>query len=96
MRKIHLIVIFSFGIFLGLCELAYSWGNKKTHPALTDKAISASVINDYLKTQLDLRDGVTAELKWDFPSHIKERLDKGTAEPDKTTRTILAWVKAGS
>jgi len=95
--KIRILIVTIFlGTCLGLCERIYAWGNKKTHPAITDKTVGASVINDYLRTQLSLSDGVSTELYWDFPSDIKERLKAGKANPDQTTRTILEWMMAGS
>jgi len=95
--KIRILIVTIFlGTCLGLCERIYAWGNKKTHPAITDKTVGASVINDYLRTQLSLSDGVSTELYWDFPSDIKERLKAGKAKPDQTTRTILEWMMAGS
>ncbi len=95
MRKI-LIIMLALSIFLSVCEKLYGWGNKKTHPALTDKAISASLIDGFLKTQLGLDDGISTELNWDFPTDIKKRIKEGEANPDKTTRTILEWTKIGS
>lgn len=84
------------GISLGFCTCLYGWANKATHPALTDKAIVVSVMDDYLKTQMGLSDGIVAELYWDFPEDIKKRIKGGKAEPEKTTRTILEWLKTGS
>ena len=100
MKKQVCIMIFFLGIFLGLCNFLYAWDNKKTHPALTYEALqvgnNAAKIDNYLKTQLDLTDGVSTELSWDFPADIKERIEEGKAEPEKTTRTILEWLKVGS
>lgn len=93
--RVLLVTIF-LGTCLGLCEFIYAWGNEKTHPAITEKAINNSIINNYLRVQLDLTDGLSAKLYWDFPSNIKERLKAGKAKPDQTTRTILEWMTAGS
>ncbi|PKL50907.1 MAG: hypothetical protein CVV39_00915 [Planctomycetes bacterium HGW-Planctomycetes-1] len=94
MRIKNSIIIFS--LFFGLCSSLYAFENKYTHPALTQRAIgdSVCVLDDYLKTQLGMTGGLTAELYWDFPASIKARMDK--AEPDKTTRSISDWLKAGS
>ena len=96
MGKQIYIMVFFLSVFLGLCEYSYAWENKKTHPELTDKSIGASVIDDYLKTQLDLATGASTELYWDFPSDIKKRIEEGEAEPEKTTRSVLEWLKVGS
>ena len=71
-------------------------GNKQTHPALTDKTVAASVIDDYLKTRLGLDDGVATELYWDFSRDIEERIMRGNAKPNTKTRTVSEWLKAGS
>jgi hypothetical protein len=74
-----------------------AWGNKKTHPALTAKAIEVDdVVDNYLKNQLDISQGLQTQLTWSFPSEIEKRLEKGEAEPSKTTRSALEWIKVGS
>ncbi len=77
MRREISIIIFFFGISLGECKDLYAWGNTKTHPALTEKAVgsdnSAAKIDDYLKTQLGLDEGIETELKYDFPWSIERR-----------------------
>jgi hypothetical protein len=72
----------------------YAFENIKTHPALTDKAATASILDNYLKNQLRLNDAITTELYWDFPESIKDRMDLGYVEPEKTTRAILEWIGA--
>ncbi len=90
----------SFGIFLVWSKPLYAYGNILTHPALTDEAIqidnNPAKLDDYLKIQLGLKDGLNTELEWDFPSGIKERIKRGNSEPDKTNRTVLEWLKVGS
>jgi len=96
MRKQIYITIFFLNMFLGLCEYSYGWENKKTHPAITDKAVGVSSVDSYLKSQIGLDNGILAELYWDFPADMKERIKWGEAEPEKTTRTTLEWVRLGS
>jgi len=83
-------------LVLGLFTSLYAWENKKTHPAITDNGIAASTIDDYLKTQMGLTDGISTQLYWNFPQDIKTRIDRGKAEPDKTTRNISEWLRVGS
>ncbi|MDD5327951.1 MAG: hypothetical protein PHY02_09085 [Phycisphaerae bacterium] len=83
---------------LFICQAeCLAWGNKKTHPALTAKAVEVSdVVDNYLKNQLDISDGLQTQLTWNFPADVKERLRRGEAEPDLVTRTLSEWIKAGS
>lgn len=98
MRREISIIIFFFGISLGECKDLYAWGNIKTHPALTEKAVghgnSATKIDDYLKIQLGMDDGIETELEYHFLWSLKKRMAK--ADPKKTTRSVLDWIKAGS
>ncbi len=74
-----------------------AWGNKKTHPTLTAKAVEVNDVADsYLKNQLGMSQGLQTRLTWDFPNEIKQRMIKGEAKPDTVTRTIQEWLKAGS
>ena len=99
MRRQILITMFFLGISIGFKPL-YAYDNVLTHPALTYEALqtdnNSAKLDDYLKIQLDLKDGLNTELEWDFPADIKERIKRGKAEPENTTRTILEWLKAGS
>jgi len=94
-RKVHIALLFLF-VFVGSLRNSYGWDNKKTHPALTHNALGISIADSYIKSQIGLADGMSTELYWDFPADIKERLDWGKMKPDKTTRSILDWIKAGS
>ncbi len=100
MKRQILITMFFLGISLGLFNPLYAWDNILTHPALTCEALqagnNAANLDDYLKTQLGLDGGIETELYWDFPADIKERIKGGKAESEKTTRTILEWLKVGS
>ncbi len=94
-KKIFILTVFSV-VFMLFTQGLYAWENQKTHPALTQRAIDSSIciLDSYLKTGLGIAGGLSTELYWDFPSSVKERMEK--AEPDKTTRSILDWIKAGS
>jgi len=83
-------------LVLGLFNSLYAFENRKTHPAITSKGTEASVIDDYLKTQLGLANGISTQLYWNFPQDIKTRIDRGEADPDKTTRNIMEWLRVGS
>jgi hypothetical protein len=83
-------------IFIGLSHNLYAWENKKTHPAITNNAISASMVDNYLKTQIGITNGLTTQLYWNFPQKIKTRISRGDANPNQTTRIISEWLRVGS
>ena len=93
-----IIATFLLVISLGLSEDLYAWGNIETHPALTEKAVgndnSATKIDDYLKIQLGMDDGIETELEYLFLWSLKKRMAK--ADPKKTTSSVLDWIKTGS
>ncbi len=99
MRRWILIICF-LSVALGFRKNVFAFGNKKTHPALTEKAVAASVLDDYLKTELGIDEGINAEFQYDiemYDAYIKRRMEKGKVEnPDNPSRTILKWIKAGS
>jgi len=94
MKKLVWFVILYFIAFNN--KHVFSFENEKTHPSLTHRAINASLVDDYLRTQLNLSSGTTAELTWNFPSSVEKRIKAGNAEPYKKTRSILEWLKVGS
>lgn len=98
MKREVLIITFILCMPIGLCKDLYAWGNIATHPAITHEAIrlenSASEIDDYLKTQLGLTDGIETELEYDFPYSLMARMWR--AHPRETNRSILEWIEAGS
>ncbi len=79
-----------------LCNPLYGWENKKTHPAITDNAVTSSIADSYLKTQMGLTNGITTQLYWNFPRDIKTRIYWGDANPNQTTRNISEWLRIGS
>ncbi|GAH54812.1 unnamed protein product, partial [marine sediment metagenome] len=58
MMKRTLMLRLSLTIYLCLCGHLYAWGNKETHPALTEKGLdhteTQSIVDEYLKTELGL------------------------------------------
>jgi hypothetical protein len=87
-----------------LCGLitknSLAWENKLTHPAITEKAIERSVLNDFLNNQLGLNDGLETqlELTGQFQNNINTRVAQ---EPEfewdnKTKVSILEWLRRGS
>ncbi|MCJ7728698.1 MAG: hypothetical protein MUO27_02285 [Sedimentisphaerales bacterium] len=94
-RRNLVLMVFSVVFMLPLQGL-YAFDNKKTHPALTDKAAAASTIDDYLKTQIRLNEGINTRLSYNFPSEIQERIMRAQWLPEKTQRTMLEWLKVGS
>jgi hypothetical protein len=96
MKGQALTIIFFGSILLWSCEDLYAWENKKTHPAITNEAIDFSNLDNFLKNQLSLSDGLITELYWNFPPDIKERIDRGKAFPEQTTRSVSEWIRTGS
>lgn len=85
-------------IVLVLANPLYAWDNVKTHPAITTEATNsnAAQIDNYLKSQMGMADGLSTPLYWNFPSDIKVRINEGKASPSKTTRSVLEWIQVGS
>ncbi len=98
-RQIYMMLV-SLPIFLVLCKSLLAWENKKTHPAMTKEAITASLIDNYLKNHLDTPDGINSQIQYDlemYNSYIKKRMERGKVDdPDNSTRAIVEWIKAGS
>jgi hypothetical protein len=83
-------------VFILSHQSLYAFENKNTHPALTDKSVVASIIDDYLKTQVGLGDGINTQLSYNFPSEIQTRINRTKWDGGKTKRTLLEWIKVGS
>ncbi len=86
-RKIYA-TIFFLSVPFCLFKHLFGFENKNTHPVLTDKAVAASVIDNYLKTQPGFKDGVQTTLEWDFSFylHVKKPIEAGENDQSKTTR----------
>jgi hypothetical protein len=84
--------LFILSLVMFLCAVQTSnviaWENEFTHPALTEKTVERSDLDDYLKTQLEMPDGIETELYWDFSFylHVKEPIEAGETDPSKTAR----------
>ncbi len=64
----------------------YGWGNKFTHPAITEQAVTNDncILDDYLKTQFGWNAGLSHQLYWDFSSDVEKRMARnGKVEPTK-------------
>ena len=81
-----------------LSSSLFGWENKRTHPAITKEALSSNLAkaDDYLKTQLGLSGGLLTDLYWNFPQDIKTRINRGSANSNQKTRTVLDWIRTGS
>ncbi len=98
-RQIY-VKLLILGISLVTCTCLYGWANKSTHPALTEKSIADSVLENYLRTQLGIDEGINAEFQYNiemYNEYIKRRMEKGEVDnPYNPSRTILKWIKSGS
>jgi hypothetical protein len=98
--KRWILTICFLSVAFGFCKYVLAFGNKQTHPALTEKSIAGSVLDNYLKTQLSMDEGVNSDLQYNVEAYnawIKRRMEIGGVEdPGNTKRTILKWIKAGS
>lgn len=90
MKKLVCFLILSFVLNN---NYAFGFENEKTHPSLTNRAINASVVDDFLKIQLGMGSGLSTELYWYFPSDIEKRIKAGNANSSMKTRTALEWGK---
>ena len=94
-RWILVLMVFSVVFVLSAHNL-YAFENVKTHPAMTERAVTASTIDNYLKTQIGLNDGINTQLSYNFPLEIQIRINRAKWDGGKTTRTLLEWLKVGS
>lgn len=67
MRAKTLVAILLPAVSVGLCTYLYAFDNIETHPSLTEKAVCASVLDNYLKAQMGLSVGIETQIKYDFP-----------------------------
>jgi hypothetical protein len=74
---IKISTVFSAVIILSSQGL-YAFENQRTHPAIAERAATntASILDDYLKTQIGLNDGITTQLSYNFPSEIQTRISR--------------------
>jgi hypothetical protein len=82
-------------VIIGMNHQVFGWENIATHPAITEKAVrSNSSLDGYLKTYLDLPNGIDTNLLtlWDMFSVPRFR----NIEPNKPIKSISEWIKAGS
>jgi len=95
MRKQILILMVLSMAFVLFQQSLYAFENKKTHPILTERAAKAT-IDDYLKTQVGLSNGINTQLLYDFPEEMQIRINRANWDSGKTQRTLLEWLKVGS
>lgn len=96
MRKKTFFTVFLITISFGLCQPLYPWEKTYTHPVLSKEAVGTSQVDNYLRNQLGLNEGLNTELKldtdiWPVPDLVERGMD-----PYMDTRTILEWIKEGS
>jgi hypothetical protein len=96
MKNRLLILLITFVISILPFRFLYAFENVKTHPAMTERAAITSTIDNYLKNQIGLNDGINTELFYDFSFEIKSRIERAEWDGGKTTRTLLEWLKVGS
>jgi len=53
-RQISFLMFFTV-IYIMSAQVLYAFENRRTHPALTDNVANASIIDDYLKNQMNWR-----------------------------------------
>ena len=86
-------------IFLTCDNISLGFGNKVTHPAITSSVVGASVVDNYLKSQLGLTNGIQTQLQylpeW-YETHLAYRLQRSGYSSGGSVRTTKEWIKAGS
>jgi len=88
-----LLIVYCSGMFC-LCSSAYSWSDVATHAAITEEAVQISEMDDYLKNQCGIQQGLSAEFQAAFYPALEERMAE--LEPQRTTRSALDWIRTGS
>jgi len=58
----RIFILISLAVSFGLGQPLYSFEKEITHPTLTSKAVGASVLDDYLETQMGLAQGLNTQL----------------------------------
>ena len=94
MKNISGILATCFAGLFCICHPAYSWSDNTTHPAVTKKAVQLSTMDNYLKNQLGIQQGLAAEFQIVLYPALQERMAE--LDPEITTRSALDWLKTGS
>ena len=92
-------VLILLSVLLVFNGALFGFGNKATHPAITERAVTSTTIDDYLKNNLGLSDGLQTELQYNTEQYnflIRKRMYRGSFQPDITKRTAYDWIRAGS
>jgi hypothetical protein len=83
-------------MFVLIPQGLYAFENQRTHPAITERAATESILDGYLKTQIGMNDGINTQLSYDFPSEIQARIDRAHWDSGRTQRPVLEWLRVGS
>ncbi len=86
-------------ILLAFGGTVFGFCNQITHPAITSSAVGESVIDDYLKNQLGMVNGIQTQLNYQpdwYQMYIQYRLQRGGYSTGGPNRTVLEWMKSGS
>ncbi|MBN2018600.1 MAG: hypothetical protein JW749_00050 [Sedimentisphaerales bacterium] len=86
-------------IILNFSKIAFGFGNKLTHPALTNSITEGAVVDSYLKNQLGMSNGIQTQLKYQpdwYQMYIEYRLKRGDYSLGGNNRQVFEWMKAGS
>lgn len=92
--KKHIVVIVPI-VVLVMAKAGYCWGERKSHPAISETAAANSILDSYLKEQLNLKNGSQAELHWDFPSDILKIIREVGEDDSDKDRSINDWIRLG-
>ncbi len=87
------IIIFTFS------NKGLGFGNKATHPSLTNISVEGSGVDIYMKNQLGMANGIQTQLRYQpdwYQMYIEYRLQRGGHSAGGNNRTVLEWLKAGS
>lgn len=76
---------------LGFSKFVYSFDNELTHTAITEEAVFSSLLDDYLKNEMHLGEGIRYELDVISCSTLAGRIYDWMT----TKRTVLEWLREG-
>jgi hypothetical protein len=94
-----LILLIVTGIIFTFSDIVFGFGNESTHPALTNISVESSIVDDCLKDQLGMANGIQTQLKYQpewYQMYIEYRLQRGGYSAGGNDRTVVEWMKAGS
>ncbi len=100
MSKCGIVMLLAItGVIFAFADVMLGFGNRATHPALTGISVEGSRVDDYVKDQLHMANGIQTQLKYQpewYQMYIEYRLQRGGYSAGGNNRTVLEWLRGGS